>query len=109
MSSMEFEMGAHWQDTAFVLQALNVYVSCAASSYEQSCVLSGLQFGATYGVCIFYYGRMIALHVDMISSLCLPHLFEARALRMLSVCFALMTVLRNANRFFMNFCDLLEN
>ena len=35
---------------------------------------------------------MIALHVEMISSFCLPYLFEASALRMLSVCFALMTV-----------------
>ena len=35
---------------------------------------------------------MIALNVEMISSSCLPHLVEASALRMLSVCYALMTV-----------------
>ena len=35
---------------------------------------------------------MIALHVEMLSLFCLPHLFEVSALRMLSICFALMTV-----------------
>ena len=35
---------------------------------------------------------MIALNEEMISSLCLPHLFEESALKKLSVCFALMTV-----------------
>ena len=35
---------------------------------------------------------MIALNVEMISSFCLPHLFDKGALRKLSVCFALMTV-----------------
>ena len=35
---------------------------------------------------------MVALHVELISSFCLSYLFEVSALRMLSVCFALMTV-----------------
>ena len=35
---------------------------------------------------------MIALNVEILSSFCLPHLFDVSALRMLSVCFALMTV-----------------
>ena len=35
---------------------------------------------------------MIALNIEMLSSFCLPHLFEVSALRMLSVCFDLTTV-----------------
>ena len=35
---------------------------------------------------------MIALHVEIIRLFCLPYLFEVSALRMLSVCFNLMTV-----------------
>ena len=35
---------------------------------------------------------MIALNAEMISSFCLPHLFEESPLGKLSVCFALMTV-----------------
>ena len=77
-------MGAHWWDTSFLLQALNVCVSCAASSNEQSCVLNGLHFldvnvrydRTPYGVCVFQYRRMIASNVDLISSFCLTHLFE---------------------------------
>ena len=33
---------------------------------------------------------MIALNVEMISSFCLPHLFEESALGKLSICFGLM-------------------
>ena len=35
---------------------------------------------------------MLALNVEMISSFCLPYLFEVSALRKLSICFALMTM-----------------
>ena len=35
---------------------------------------------------------MLALNVEMKSSFCLPYSFDVNALRMLSVCFALMTV-----------------
>ena len=35
---------------------------------------------------------MIALHAEMISSFCLPYLFEVSVLRMLSICFVLMMV-----------------
>ena len=38
-------------------------------------------------------GRVIALNVKTINSFCLPHLVEVSALKMLSVCFALVTVM----------------
>ena len=37
-------------------------------------------------------GRVIVLNVETIHSFCLPHLKEVSAFRMLSVCFALVTV-----------------
>ena len=35
---------------------------------------------------------MIALNVEMLNSFCLPYLFDVNVLKMLSICFALMTV-----------------
>ena len=43
---------------------------------------------------------MIALDVETLSSFCVTHLFEVSALKMLTVCFALMTV-----RFILIYCE----
>ena len=37
-------------------------------------------------------GQMIALNVETIHSFCLPHVVEVSAFRMLSICFALVTM-----------------
>ena len=37
-------------------------------------------------------GQVVALNVEIINSLCLPHLVEVSAFRMLSICFALVMV-----------------
>ena len=93
-------MGAHLKDTGFFMYVLSVCVLCAASGNAQSCVVNGLQFldigvwydRALYGVCIFQNGAVITLNVEVISFLCFFHLVEVSALRMLSVCFAIVMV-----------------
>ena len=92
-------MSVHWKDLGEVLSAC---ILCAVSSNLQSCVLNDLQFLDVECVdmirlyMVFVYskkGQVIALNVETINSFCLPHLVEASAFRMLSVCFTLLMVM----------------
>ena len=37
-------MCVYWQDPGFIMQVLDVCISCAASSNSNGCVLNGLKF-----------------------------------------------------------------
>ena len=82
-----------WKGLSFVVYLLSVCISCTVSSNEQSCVLNGLQylmlvFDMIGHHMVFAYckmGRVIALNIETISSICLLHLVEVNAFRILSV------------------------